>query len=681
MKQMIIYLPWLAVGLFAIVWLFFFFHCLRCKNIYRPFNLSSWIVKLFWITFFCTLSPIALIAYLPFGLILRHRETPRPAVHVLSICILAGLFYLAWPFLPSHPTMNESISWEKEGGEWALTPETGGKLNSGGNGFHYKHSWHMGFINSSTNISTTSVSSSSPSDVFEIKRIALFLETENPLLLTCIDHLIEELRSLPSVERVDLIPSSSNFPSGGILPDIYIRIGVENYREIYFPPQLKIDGEITLTISSCLYQSTHSYHETFSPPVVDFWTDADLTHRSQTTAVSSRDKKYKLPADEIEKELLKQIKNTVSDLKTKYKTPPSELALFTLESAAPPAIEIPSLQEIDPIVYGTRPLTLCESHRIISATSDVKKPINLIGNELETAGWKKQSDGSEQNPYARYEKDNERIEIYSARRPHRSVYNFDTIQDAEKKIVVTHNVWIRPEEVIHRLQELEFNDCDLQFLLLMKNWIYRDETLKKRYRQALINAETKSPTVFLELAYQLKSMKETERQWIALKSAEAMENTIGSEPSQDTGIKQELERFYKEHPDFNPTKNEDEIYKSLGAIPLPDKKRIERTEIVGLMDPIVYYWLKPDGSINTISVYMLPNPLKDNISPYALRIREREGGGSSASTYGGQRVPNVEDQFRWEGSLSSHPLDIQAESETESDGQFRITLTIQNNAQ
>ncbi|MEW6238217.1 MAG: hypothetical protein AB1656_22740 [Candidatus Omnitrophota bacterium] len=674
-----VWIPWAAVILYLVIWLFCLIHCWRQKEIYRPFNIPAWLMKAIWAAYFLTSSPFALLAYIPFGLILKHKESRGAIAHGFAALSLAVLFCLAILFFLDSQTPYP-VTWKKNNmGDWVemsslYTSTTDEEF------FQplFQFEAHYGVYASSNNKTTTTSSNSGSFAKFACHRVIVLLENDHLLLWESAKRMAESLREFPFLDAIEILPAGAPVPSGGLLPDMWIRIGMRDYKESYFPPRTKIEAQIVMQVSSQFARSNHGYVETYSVPAVHYLMKTDLQYSSQAAEIRTSSAKYHSAAKDIGAELAKPVVDLMKEYRAKYQLPPKEMDELTPSVESAPANLVPMLAEIEPAAHGTRPLTVYQSCRVIDAGNRDKKLFARLAQELEAAGWRKQ-DFSPQghSPYLRYATGQERIEGFVETEPFSS-YGTKVSSDKDisnaTRFVVNHEIWMNSDEVRAKLKGIMDRGCSIDFLLMMKGWIWNDPSIRDQYKKALEESPVKSAMTFLELAAIWESMGDAEQQWIALKKAEAMEKIIGGEDANRSQIEYAQKEFTKKHPDFVPAVKTAEIYESLGVKPMPNEGKMEMEAVVEAGQPLAFYRIGEDGKVFVLSAFMIPNPLLDSESPYALRLRMQENGGSE-STSGGN-LEGRDRKYYWRGSMEDSRYNFTAESQMLDERQFKIKAAI-----
>ncbi len=667
---MLAIIPWILTGLFTILWIFSFIHCIRHPKIYRPFNAPSIVVKIVWIAFLFTFSPFALIAYLIFGLLVKDREDRSSFVHVFSLIVLAVCVFLA---LPQMPVQDKEAHFVREEAEWREVSDSPEKPWKTG----LNAEFHLGVIEARTNLSTTSSTSHSGNATLAARRIAIALDSEHPLIEKATDNLIEGLKKISYIESIELIPFGKQYSPGGVLPDAWIRLHMPQISVTQLPPQLKIDARIVMTMGVEPFNSTHSYHESYSLPVVSYGLTCELSHQSKTTAIGTGRTKYKLAAKDIGKELIKAVQNLFDGHIEKYGLMPTEIDRFIPQWENPPEPPLAILKDKTPVIDGVRPLTNNAVLWVLEADEDISTTFERFIPEMKEQGWTVQHNRLHEEhskPYLRFSKDEERLIVFVPKRPMEAIVT----PDAKKQYVISYTRQMPKDQVTAELKQVLDDDPPIQFLMMMKDWLRGDRDMQSRFLHILENSRDSRPGTYLEIASLLGSLDEREKQWMALQKANTVEKALGSEPSKQSSIDSAIKKFKKDHSDLVVEISKANLYESFGLQPMPSTGEVTLSGTVRLHEPVAVYRISDDGKVETVAAFMVRSPFKNNPSPYALRLRHCKNG-SSMSTSGANRMPGDPEKFQWECNTSNEGRSFQAKSITEEDNRFLIELKISPN--
>ncbi|MGC9328511.1 MAG: hypothetical protein ACP5I1_12820, partial [Candidatus Hinthialibacter sp.] len=261
---------------FALLWLFCVIHCLRNKKLYRLLGFSPVMVKVLWILLFLTFSPFALLAYLLMGILIRRKEAHSIFTHLFCTVLFFFVFYISLPPFWTAPV--EPARWIRTSSGWRDQQIKTEKSPFDMEADRLK--FHAGVISSRSNLSTVSSVSAGSHAVMPFQYVAVQLEANHPLINECALVLVEKLKKFPEIESVVLIPYEGEFAPGQRLPDAWITLNISKHSELYFPPVLKINSEIKMTMSSEPFHSIHSYHEVYSLPRISYNLECDMRHQS-----------------------------------------------------------------------------------------------------------------------------------------------------------------------------------------------------------------------------------------------------------------------------------------------------------------------------------------------------------------------------------------------------------------
>lgn len=660
-------LPWVLSGGFIFLWLLCVTHCYRKRNIYRLLFLPPPAVKGVWFLSLLTFSPFVLLAYLILGISIREKEYRSLFTHAFfTLLYLFGVLISIPQFLTFQPEPVQAVRTQEgwRGGEI----ETGQIVPE----WHpFSLRFHTGIIQSNSNISTSTAITSGSNAVLPFRRVVIALENNNPIVYESALILMENLKDIPGLESVEILPVDFNLEPGGRLPDAWIRMGLANRSEITISPAMQLDAGIAMTMSFEPYTSGQGYPDTYSLPYISYNLSCELSHRSLSLWVGTGNAKYDLAAQDIGKELFATIAGFLETNTPKYGSPPPEL-----ESLTPERIELvePPLQimrDRPPKVDGYLPLAKGVSYWEIPIETDVHRMYDLWAEELEKAGWKKQDryDKQKDTPYLRYAMENDRIAIFTPRR--RNVTDTNP-----QKSVIQYERRIDLETIQRRLKEIVPQGCTTDFLAMMQNWIGRDEELQREYLHALESLSDCRPKILMQKSDLYGRLNQFDKQWRTLHTTLASLQLMGDTELSEQDIKKKLQSFQEKHAEFATNLSWREIYESLGAREMDLKAGTAIEREIKLYEPVAFFSIDEKGNIRTVSATILENKSTNPTSPYLLQFRDWYRNGGYTATIEASPVAGKPDCYEWNHSTIQNNIRYSVKAHTADSVTFSIRLEI-----
>lgn len=661
----------LSIG-FLVLWAFCLIHCLRNPKLYRVFGLPVILVKGLWILFFATLSPFVLVEYFLLGFVVKPNDERRIPAHIFyALLFLLG----AAVSIPSLPVENPTpVHVSRASSGWQESNDVPEKKTVPITSFIPK--FHLGVIESRNNTQTTSTVSAGSHASIPMQRVAIVLGLNHPLLSEIAQFLKDSLKEIPDVKSVDIWPKGENPPSGGLLPDVWIRLEMPKISEMRLFPTLQLNTEITMTASNEPFHSSHSYQETFSRPAIDYNLNCDLSHTSKTVSINSASEKYALATPEIGKELVSALRDFLDKNKAQYGSAPAEMERFLPERISEYQVPLDNLKNIKPSIQGYLPLASNIAYWEIPVENDLKTDFNRMAESLKQAGWHEQSNyGENETPYLRYAQGDDRLTAFLAQDLGANLEN----QLQSKTYIVKLERGMNSDRVKSILRQIAAEGCSVDFLLMMNAWFYQDEEMRQVYLKGLENCQETRPEILLQKSYLYGAMGDYAKQWRSLHEALAAEQWIGGEPSQKNSIDNEIEKFQKDHSDLAVDVSWKELFESLGAQEIKGDKEIVIERTIKLNEPVGGYRLDENGKPITACAVMEMSADKNNLAPYVLRVRNQSATGGSGTMTGGNLINNTPEKYVWNCNLRDNNISYKVTCETGVGDTFNLQLIIRLN--
>lgn len=647
-----------------VIFIILLIHCLRNEQMYRPFNLPASIIKAVWIILFCSLYLRFAVAYLVWGICIRHRDFRANTWHAVH-SILMGIFVLsALPIPFTAGLATQPVTYEKVQNGEDIEKKNVSNRESG---------YYLGAIQSQSSTNSSSTVSAPNNGRFSAGYVVIILESSEPLAVKTGELLLEEIKKLPFVKEIVMVSSENQIQKFEELPDCWIRISAANIKRFSVGPRVNLSGTVTLAASSKPYYSGNSYTESFSPPTIDYQYHAETALNCEYIILGSSNNYYLQPAKEIVKEFAKGLSEFLLKLRVENGVYPDELDELIPDKEYPYITPLDYMNTTPPLLAGSA--LLIDSYRVWKqtvASGELEAWINPVKEQLGKNGWVTQSENDVQssNLYFRFSKDMQRIEIYLRRQG--GGFSVDAVNSPTKDLIITWTVY-KPKEKVNEYLKTVLPDASLDFLLMMKYWYYNDALLRPEFIARLKENKSQSPEILLELARHWEGEKNATEQWKSLKKAEYIYQALGKSDRLNT-IKETWEKFNETNPGFEPPIALDELLSSLNFILLSGEPQQQIKKTVGLNEPVVFYRWQDNGLLQTISATMIPSKTGTENSEFLLQVCIFGVNGGSSSATGSSSVPG---QLRhWAVGAGEQRYAADSQAKLTGENQFEIELTV-----
>jgi hypothetical protein len=608
---------------FVVVWGILLIACLR-KREFCPVLSGARATRLFWLTSFVFVNPLLTILYLVFGQLRSPQAHPVRTVRDVALVVaLAGCFINVpgLTHLWAQPFLGRS-------GSAGWGPEA-----------------HLAAIESANNTSTTSTTSSQGNSRLVCRRVAVIAGDSHPLVNRIGANLVERIEKVPAVEAIEFHEDGLFPESGGLAPDLFVRLHLGGMKESFVPYSLKLNAQIEVDVGRTPLRSTHSYHDTFMPPALDFHMHIQMRHTSTTTGYESV--RYSLAAANIAKDLGEAIVKALGGWQDKYGLLP-ELPEGFYGSYA--ANELPGpLKQLHPALLGSYTGLLTHNQTYLQCTiaDEPVQTIQGMRDAMSTLGWKElSSDWSTNNIDLRLAKDARCIHVFEirqgepfdgemgiSRRPSEKPKSFFGIADVQRfsedeRNTVIESVLTEPVSVEH--------------LLLVEPMF--DKPHRERMLTILENQPPRDVLLQLRMAQMYEQRNQPDKANRALRRAV----TLGWAAQDDSAHRTRLKDLAKKLGDEElaeavPTAQEfrDAGFAELrlSAAPLGMETTVNA--------PAAMFIEYPQGQPRTFTIMVIPSG--DEANPFNVKHTHRMLGGSSSGSRGGSRLQK---DGPWQVSLS-----------------------------
>lgn len=379
---------------YVVLWLVLLAGCL-CKREFCPVFADSRKTRWFWLATFVLFNPVLTVLYLFFGQLRSPAAKPIRAVRDIVFVVAIAGFFLNIPGL-THLWMQPLMGRAASADETIEDPKFQAKA---------------AVIEAANNTSSSSVVSSTGNSRLACRHVAVVVEGDHPLLGRVGSTLAKQLEAIDTVDTVELCGNGIFPEAGQRTPDVFVRLDLGRIQETSLPYSLKLQAQIGANVGQSPLRSNHHYGDTFSPPVLDYGLNLDLTHTSTTTGYESV--RYSMAAENIAKALAEQIGKFFEQWSEKHGLLPELPAEFYGDYVA---CDLPEpLAPFEPDMFGSYAglLTHNETYWQFTVTGDPCEPLQSVRDAMVDSGWKEMtSDWGHSNINLRMARDDRLVQIF-----------------------------------------------------------------------------------------------------------------------------------------------------------------------------------------------------------------------------------------------------------------------------
>jgi len=485
-----------------------------------------------------------------------------------------------------------------------------------------------------SSLSTTTASSSSGSARFACQTIVILNESDHPLIARSALQMIEPLKKLSYVDRIDYLPRGEKLETGRLAPDVCIRLSLHKIDESNLLVRRSVDAQVVAHASSSWVSSRHHHHDRLTPPRLNFQWTGRLQHQSKSRGVASSAARYTEAAKSIGKELGKSLVKQFDKFREEYGPMPDLPADF-----------YPPYREPQPLQFLKRYDThlLSSWHGLMNHNEtfwEMEVPghagdnISQIAREMESAGWKASSRGNERSPYARFTKEDVVVEVFpkdtdpSFPGPVVATTPPEHEGGPRRSVLYVQYVdHVSREELARAVDKILTEGTPIQVLLTFRTTWSREQ--RQRALEILEERNPSEPEAWVTLA-ELYGDEQKERARNAVLRAHVLTRTV-KEPGDVTGrIKRQAKKLGIE--DIADETVPESMLRELGFIEVrPGLKPVETK--VGVSEPATFF-MRTDKGLVTTTARVVRKSLPEGKASYVLQLVSERGGARSWSEGG-----------------------------------------------
>jgi hypothetical protein len=326
---------------------------------------------------------------------------------------------------------------------------------------------------------------------------------------------------------------------------------------------------------------------------------------------------------------------------------------------------------------------MTESLRIwqLAGLEDRRAFFTSAQEELKSNGWQAQNenDRSGSNPYVRYAKGHERLEIFIERRDPMAFtsttpplhHDKPDSPPAGPAVIVVHTLWTAPESVTPFLTKA-LEQRELDTVLMLKSWYWNQEPLRPLFEAFLDDFQSMNPAWMMEIATHWQRKNDPRKQWTALKKAHYLYQALG-DSSHSSSINNTLDKIKEENPAFQAPPVDHAFLNSLGMKELESGQPTVIEKEVGPNEPVMVYTLKEEGEPEIVSAAVLASSADTN---QTFRLCTFGPQGSMATSISGAQTSSA-GVPEWVLTGEAFSQRVNATAHRRNDTTFTIQMTIQ----
>jgi len=247
---------------------------------------------------------------------------------------------------------------------------------------------YAGKLEAADTLTSTCTSSSGNHAHLACRTLAVFNRSEHLFMLRMGEQLVERLKELPYVDRIDYYPPGSGPEEGDLAPNVAIVLDLKDWRESGLLWDRKVEAGVVVTAGTRLANSNSHYQDSCSPPVLDFAWQARLQHRSTTRGVASSAAKYKQVSEHCAKQIAEALRKQFDADREKYGPLPKLPEAFYPPYRGPRATPLGETYPLERLAAWHGLMNRCDAMWRLATDRDPGEVLDDMRKRLEAAGWK-----------------------------------------------------------------------------------------------------------------------------------------------------------------------------------------------------------------------------------------------------------------------------------------------------
>ena len=334
-------------------------------------------------------SPVDSVTTPPKSRRLRRWLSVMAGILLLPVILLAT----AWFAVPPD-VLREHARWGRDADSEFVTEE--GPPPASGIRFQAQ----AGKLESSDSMISSCASSSGDRSRAACRTVAVLNRSDDLFMLRLGQELAEAIKKFPLVDRIDYYPASSSPQHGELAPDVVISLELKQFQESGPPWARKIEALVHATAGSRIASSSSYYHDSLTPPVLDYFWVGRLQHRSTSKGVTSSAAKYKQVAESCAKQISGALRKQFDEDLKKYGPLPKLPAGFYPAYREPQGISFGNDLPFECLASWHGLMNRCDATWRLSTDRQPGEVLAALRSRMEAAAWKS-SDAPSSGPLTR----------------------------------------------------------------------------------------------------------------------------------------------------------------------------------------------------------------------------------------------------------------------------------------
>jgi hypothetical protein len=247
---------------------------------------------------------------------------------------------------------------------------------------------HLGELKSQNSTSSVSSSGHSNPAFFAARHLIIINQSDDVLMERVGVELLDQLKQLLAVDRLEYYPFGHMPELGGLAPDFYVTLKLKS-KEVSGLINDKLDATVKSTLGSTPANSSFSSFDDLTPPIVRLHASVEVRHQSTYFGVESSSAVYVLQGRDIAKQIASQLKTKFDEARADHGALPE----IPIELANPEYSPIPEFKFLDQlgakvVTSAHRLMTPNETFWRLTTDKTTDELFGAIKSEFVDSGWR-----------------------------------------------------------------------------------------------------------------------------------------------------------------------------------------------------------------------------------------------------------------------------------------------------
>ncbi len=448
------------------------------------------------------------------------------------------------------------------------------------------------------------------------RTLAVFNRSEHLFMLRMGERLVDLLKELPYVDRIDYYPPGFSPQEGELAPDVAITLDLSQWKESGLLWSREVEASVAVTAGTHLAASNAHYQDSCTPPLLDFSWQGKLQHRSTAKGVTSSAARYKQVAEDCAKQIADALRKQFAADREKYGSLPKLPGAFYPPYRGPRATPLGEAYRLEPLATWHGLMNHCDATWRLSTDRDPAAVIDEMRQRLKAAGWKAGEWTRQANfAHLRLVRESVVLEIFpegqgGASMPPPTVEGPAASRPRERIVYVHYVDRMTEKELAAAVEQALAENASTELLVLFEStWT---EAQCRQILGRLEHARPKDPDGWLTVARLYQRLQQMPKARDAVLKAHALERTAPDA----NGLSDRIQAAAKALGDESLAKRPTDVglLKELGFVELKPGAAIPDREIAA-DEPACFLAPGRDGKLRTIAVRVKPPSPSGGASP------------------------------------------------------------------